>query len=121
SSCRACMGSDGKNRIFRSFVGRVRSLDSTRKRVDDLVSSGHLTRRAAEQMYESLFLSSFTAFEVFIEDVFLAYLVKPRPARKAVPRVRINSLAVAREMVIGPGRKYVDWFPFGRTIERADI
>jgi hypothetical protein len=74
------------------------------------VVSGNLSRRAAEQMYESLFLSSFTAFEVFIDELFLTLLVKPSPnATGAVPRVTVRSFSVARELIMGAGRKYVDW------------
>jgi len=103
-----------------SFAARVRGLDSTRQKVDLLVTAGHLSVRAAEQMYESLFLSCFTSFEVFIEDVFLAHLVSSRGG-KAIPRVVIRSLPVARELVMGPGKKYADWLPFDKTIERAEL
>lgn len=106
--------------LLASFASRVRALDTTRQRVDNLVTAGHLSKKAAEQMYESLFLSCFTAFEVLIEDVFLSHLVSPRGA-KAIPRVHIRSLPVARELVIGPGKKYVDWLPFEKTIERAEL
>lgn len=99
---------------------RVRSLNTTRARVDDLVGQRVLAHRAADQMYESLFLNTFTSFEVFVEELFLSYLVSRR-TRKAIPRVTIRSAAVARELVIGPGRKYVDWFPFERTVERAHL
>jgi hypothetical protein len=71
-------------------------------------------------MYESLFLSCFTAFEVYIEDIFLSHLIATHRT-KAVPRVVIRSPAVAREVVTGPGRKYVEWLPYDRTIERAEL
>ena len=65
-------------------------------------------------------LSCFTSFEVFVEEVFLALLVTGS-GTTVIPRVAVRSLAVARELVIGPGKKYVDWFPYERTIERAHI
>lgn len=112
------------NRLWLSLSSRVRHLDRTRRRVDSLVLSGHMSRPAAEQMYESLFLGGFTAFEVFLEEVFLALLIAPtRGSRRnrAVPRLTIRSIPVARELVFGPGRKYVDWLPFERTAERARV
>src|SRR5439155_7819955 len=104
SSCRATMPAGSANRLLTSFNNRVRALDRTRQRVDTLVVTGHLPKRAAEQMYESLFLSSFTAFEVYIEDVFLTHLSKGRKSAKAIPRLTVRSMSVARELVIGPGR-----------------
>jgi len=111
--------------LFSSLNTQIRSLDSTRRRIDSLVFLGHLSRRAAEQAYESLFLSSFTAFEVFIEEAFLTLLVSSPSAgasrTRATPRLTVRSFAVARELVIGPGRKYVDWLPYDRTLERAQL
>jgi hypothetical protein len=112
-------------KLFVSLVARVRSVDATRRRVDSLMRSGRLSNRAVEQVYESLFLSAFTAFEVYIEEIFLLLLVSPpvraRAISGAVPRVAVKSFAVARDLVIGPGRKYVDWLPYERTIERAEL
>jgi hypothetical protein len=113
------------DKLFASFVARDRRLDGTRRRVDQLVQTGRLSTRAAEQVYESLFLSAFTSFEVFVEDLFLLLLVgasKRNPAiSSAVPRIAVKSFSVARDLVVGPGRKYVDWLPYERTMERAKL
>lgn len=112
-------------KLFGALSARIGGVDRTRRRVDQLVQLGHLSRRAGEQVYESLFLNCFTAFEVFIEEVFLTLLVSPASAATrgtgAVPRVAVRSLSIARELVVGPGRKYVDWFPYDRTVERAKL
>src|SRR6266702_2064149 len=120
SSCSRLMSASNTKSLLASFTCRIRTLNSTRQKVDSLAKAGQLSRRAAEQMYESLFLNCFTAFEVLIEDVFLAHLVS-RTASKAVPRLTIKSLPIARELVVGPGKKYADWLPFDRTIERANL
>jgi len=99
----------------------VRGLDATRRRIDTLAAEGRLSIHATEQVYESLFLSCFTSVEVFVEDVFLEFLVSGT-APTAIPRVHVASVRVARELVVGPGhKKYVDWFPYERTLERADL
>lgn len=110
-------------KLFASLLTQFGSLDSTRRRVDGLVVSGNLSRRAAEQVYESLFLSSFTAFEVFIDELFLTLLVKQKDASRtgAIPRVTVRSFAVGRELIMGAGRNYVDWLPYDRTVERANL
>jgi len=107
-----------------SLSSRFTRLHGTRRRVDALVLSGQMSRLAADQMYEALFLSGFTAFEVFLEEVFLYLLVAPHRGHAradAIPRLVIRSLMVAREVVIGPGRKYADWLPFERTLGRAEL
>ena len=111
-------------RHWSSFAGHVRRLDSTRRRIDGLAASGALSRPAAEQMYESLFLGCFTSFEVFLEEAFLALLVPPPGSRisaRARPRINVKSLSIARELVVGPGKKYADWIPFDRTLNKAEL
>ena len=87
--------------LLAALSARIGGLDTTRRRVDHLVHIGHLPRRAGEQVYESLFLSCFTAFEVFIEELFLVLLVKPARAGSrgacAMPRVTVRSPGIARE------------------------
>jgi hypothetical protein len=100
---------------------RVRTLDTSRRRVDDLATQGTLSGRVAEQMYESLFLNAVTSFETFIEELFLSLLLSSRRSGMAVPRISVKSYKVARELVIGPGRKYADWLPFDETIKRAHV
>ena len=82
-----------------------------------------MSRGAAEQMYEGLFLSVFTAFESLLEELFVGLLVAGgRKERGAVaPRVTVRSYSVARELVIGPGRRYVDWLPYDNTEQRATL
>jgi hypothetical protein len=112
------------DKLFATLNGQIRSFDATRRRVDGLVPPGHLSRRNAEQVYESLFLSSFTAFELFIDELFVTLLVTstgPSTGIFAVPRITVRSIAIGRELIMGPGRKYVDWLPYERTLERANL
>lgn len=111
-------------KLLSAFLAQAESLDNTRVRIDDLLYKNHMSRDAAEQMYESLFLGCFTAFEMLIENVFLSFLVAPAKglrSSKAKPRIAVKSTLVAREVVFGPGKKYVDWLPFERTTERAEV
>jgi hypothetical protein len=73
-------------------------------------------------MYEILFLGGFTTFEAFLEEVFLDLLVARRGRADhslAIPRVTVKAVPIARELVFGLGRKYADWLPFERTVDRA--
>jgi hypothetical protein len=100
------------------------ALEQTRAKVESLFRERRLSRREAERMYESLFLNAFTAFEGFIEDLFLGLLVNNKglvSSRSNIrPLISVNSHAVARKLVLG-GRQYVDWLPFRYTLERAEL
>src|SRR5688572_23539241 len=96
-------------------LGRTfQSLNRTRLRLEQLSSKGLLTRRDCAKIYEALFINAHTALETFLEDAFLLFLVGPARSR-VVPRVRMVSHAVARELVMGPGRSYADWIPYDKT------
>lgn len=105
---------------------RFRLLDATRRRIEGLGSKGALPRRAIELVYEGLFLSAVTSFESFLEELFLELLVTKgsnvsASRAKAKPRIVVRSASVARELAVGPSRKYVDWLPYDKTVERAKI
>ena len=57
-----------------ALARRYRSLDASRCRVDLLLSKQLISQRAAEQMYEGLFISAFTAMEGLVEEVFVGLL-----------------------------------------------
>ncbi len=108
--------------LYDAFTRRIRSLDSTRKRVEKLHHNSILGRVAVEQMYEGLFISAFTAFEGFIENLFVGLMVgNHMKQRGVVPRINVGTTIIAREIVLGPGRQYADWLPYDRTLERANL
>ncbi len=107
-------------RSFAGFNRQLASLELTRRRAERLVISGHLPRRDVERVYEGLFLSAITRFEVFVEELFLGLLAgKIAPdSCNAVLRAQFGSAQAARDIVMR-GRKYVDWLPYDRTEEIA--
>jgi len=105
--------------LSNDFRTRLRSLEFTRRKSDILFSSGSITRRDIEQIYQGLFLESVAAFESFIEELFLGLLtgrVNPRSTRTS-PKVIFTSRSTAMPIVFA-GRFY-DWLPYSRTSERA--
>jgi hypothetical protein len=38
-----------------------------------------------------------------------------------IPRINVKSHLVAREIVYGPGKNFVDWLPFEKTIHTANL
>jgi len=93
--------------------------------IDSLVIGGLLSQDAADRMYEALFLSAHVAIEGFIEELFLGLLIKNRGVQSSrvdvKPRVDVRSHRVARELITGAGRKYVDWLPYDRTVDLAKL
>ncbi len=102
------------------FASHLNSLEKTRGRVEHLTSVGQLAKWDLEKIYEALYLSAYSEFEVLLEEVFFCLLLKPAPRRLAVPRIRIDSHVVGREIVL-QGEDYINWLPYGRTENLASI
>lgn len=101
------------------FSAHLRYTDSTRRRVEKLHQQGSLYRKDVETVYAGLFLDAFTAFERFIEELFLGLLSGNVTHRLASvsPRASFTSREALWGIVIGP--KYADWLPYERTLKRA--
>ena|SRR6185503_20310604 len=111
--------------LVESLARRYKLLDRMRRRLERLVAERHLSERLVETMYEGLFLNACTAFEGFIENLFIGLLVnkttgKSSP-RRTVPRLTIRSHLVAHELICGPRRPYVDWLPYDNTMNLAGL
>lgn len=107
------------------MIRRYRSLEATSKKIEGLVRGGSLSQRDALSMYEGLFLNGYVATEKFIEELFLGLLIKDRGCESerddVLPRLEVRSHGMARELIIGPEKNYVDWVPYPRTVERSKI
>jgi hypothetical protein len=111
--------------IADKLARQFRTLERTRSNIDSLVTGGLLSQEAADRMYEALFLSAHVAIEGFIEELFLGLLVMNRGVQSSrvdiKPRVEVRSHRIARELITGAGRKYVDWLPYDRTVDLAKL
>lgn len=107
---------------FNNLVSHLNTLEKTRKKMELLLTKGIIVRRDIEQVYEGLYMSSITAFENWIENLFVGLLVGrlKHCSSSVVPRVSFKSERVAREVIFSD-RNYVDWFPYDKyTIKRAN-
>jgi hypothetical protein len=108
-----------------SLATRFRSYEKTRKKIERLASTGQISRRDVEHTYEGLFLSVYAYFENFIDELFFGLLIDGMGCissrRDIQPRFKVRSHPIARDLVLGTSRKYVDWLPYHRTIELAKI
>jgi hypothetical protein len=76
-------------------------------------------------MYEALFLSAHVAIEGFIEELFLGLLVSGKGFKSSrgdvKPRIEVRTHKIARELIIGTGRPFIDWLPYERTANLAKL
>lgn len=104
---------------------RFRKLESSRKKIELLAGNGYLSNTATSHVYDGLFLNAHVAFEGYLEDLFIGLLVDGKGLQSSrsdiVPRLVVRSFSVAREILIGPGRRYIDWLPYDQTIKRAKL
>ena len=111
--------------LAKKISDRFKSLEATRSKVESLVQIGMLNRRDADRAYEGLFLSVNIAIEQFIEDLFIGLLVAEQGVQSSrpdvLPRIIVKSHKVAKEVVLGARRNYIDWLPYHNTIDLANV
>lgn len=108
--------------LAQEYRARLRKLNGARKRADTLLAKKLINRSDVELLYEAAYIASVTAFETLVEELFIGLLVGGLISadRSLYPRVQFKSHRVARE-VVQSGRRYADWLPYDRTIDRAEV
>jgi hypothetical protein len=105
-----------------AYLVKVRSLDRTRIKVENLFARGELAIIDIEQMYAGLFLDAFTEFEALLEDIFLGIVSGSHVSAVSTTqrRVEIIPVTLSREICF-EGRQYLDWLPLEKhTRKRAE-
>jgi hypothetical protein len=104
---------------------KFRALNNARVKITSLSTQNLITQQVMNHLYEGLFLSAHVAFEVFLEDLFIGLLVDSQglvsSRRDIVPRIVVKTHAIARDIVLGAERQYIDWLPYQRTVNLAQI
>ncbi|MGV3483425.1 MAG: hypothetical protein ACO1RT_03285 [Planctomycetaceae bacterium] len=93
--------------------------DLTRQRVEELFAKGKLRERDALLVYEGLFLRAVVGFEDLLEKIFFSILEGNSPKRAWKCRLTGQKKAL-RESVLN-SKPYLDWLPYERTVDRANI
>ena len=104
--------------LIKRFEGHLNALNTTRKKVEKLYARGLLVRRDIERIYEGIFLDAITSTEAMLENIFIQYLVSKKN-RGAIARIQVNSHNVARDVLLGGDKRYLDWLPYDKTEKRA--
>jgi hypothetical protein len=111
-----------RRQLLDRFSRRLDGLEHTQKRAENLFVQAALRKRDAEAIYEGLFLRAITAFEAFLEEYF--YLLVDQKAgfpQRARVGCRLTVKSAKLEPILLQGKKYLDWLPFDRTKERANL
>ena len=102
------------------LAARLRTFEKSRKKIERLLRSGHVTRHDVNLFYEGIFLKTITSFESFLEELFIGLLTGGiEPGRNVRLRAQFKSSVIARDITFG-GRAYVDWLPYDHTEKRAN-
>ena len=104
--------------LLKRFEGHLNALNTTRKKVEGLQIKGFLVRRDIERIYEGIFLDAITSMEAMLEKMFIRYLMA-KDSSMAISRIQVKSPIVAREILLGGDKKYLDWLPYEKTEKRA--
>lgn len=110
--------------LAEQFAKRINSLERTRKEIDALYSENLVKPSLVEHTYAALYLSAFTSFEGFLEDLFIGLLVDRKGYTQANvnARVLVKTHAIARELIFAEGNgNYVNWLPFDHTERRSKL
>ena len=109
--------------LGQELEAHLERLDRTRKHVEQLQLEQSMSKVDVDWVYEGLFMNAMSAFERFLEDLFVGLLVHNRglvSSRSDVsPLVVVRSHERARSLVFGD-RDYADWLPYERTVRRAE-
>ena len=102
------------------FVRTVSRYDVYRRKNEKLLTNGLVVKRDVALVYGTIFLSSFVAFENYLEEQFIHLLLRKRLSNNKLAPARINfrSRRLAREIILG-GNSYLDWLPYDRTTKIA--
>ena len=106
--------------LSNNYQNKIARLERTRRRIESLYSNGALIQRETEQVYEALFISSITAFEALLEDLFFGLMMRRLTSGTAKVRCKIDvsSEVVGRDIILA-GKSYLEWLPYNNTEDRA--
>ena len=107
--------------LARDFSNKLGLIESTRVKVEGLLSHGPLARHDIEAVYAGLFIDAFTEFEALIEHLFLGLFDGSlRSATQPTTRLFAVKPKTSCRAVVFDGNSYADWLPVeDKAIPRA--
>lgn len=100
------------SKIFGDLERRARRLENLSLEGLKLRAQGRLTVGSLDALFESSLLNLYTAFELFVEDLFYSALLDQSGLPNTTGLVTFTDRSQA-EMVLLGGRDYLKWLPYG--------
>lgn len=110
-------------RLHEKFQGRTTSIESTRNKMEGLLSSGAIDLQDIEHLYAGLYMELFTEFESLLEELFFG-LYDGTYISKHYTIIRKSKIAPISEIqpIVYGGKAYVNWLPYDEnTLKRAKL
>lgn len=109
-------------RQLQAFHRSLQNINRTRTRMEEIYTRGDLLKTDIETVYEALFLRAITGFEVYLEQLFIAILLgRTTHAANRAKALLITSSKVDLMNILTRGNDYLDWLPYRKTEDRAQI
>ena len=105
------MGEPTAAEVLRAFDRRAKRLESLTTEGLKLRRAGRITVGSLDALFESALLNLYTAFELFIEDLFYAALLGHSGLPDVEGKVVFSSRAQAEHILVG-SRDYIKWLRY---------
>ena len=110
-------------RLYESFASRASSIESTRSKMEMLLSGGSIIQSDIQHLYAGLYMELFTEFESLLEELFFG-LYNGTYYSKHYSIIKKSKISPNTEIqpIIYGGKSYVNWLPYkDNTLKRAKL
>ncbi len=112
-------------RTFASIERHLSQSLTQARQTSTLGGTGRTLAHIECVLHEAAFLQGFVAWERFMEDAFIAYMMKARPLGGRSPRQYFEPTSASDAyrflQLIAGRRPYIDWTDPGQVRSRADV
>lgn len=108
---------------FGRYYSKLKRLERVRQRAEEAYKAKRLKRSDVEVIYESLLLRAIVGFEALLEEIFFQ-IMQGKLVYKSCRRVKSRiSASTAQSLydVAYRGKQYLDWLPFRKAKENANV
>ena len=108
--------------VAKGFTDNLNDLESTRSKMENLLTENTVTILDIEQVYAGLFMEIMTSFESLVEHLFVGLLSGrfDPDATGAVPLIDFKDKTRVVRFIQGRDR-FLGWMPYRDTEERANL
>lgn len=111
------------NRLYQSFSERTTSIESTRSKMEGLLTAGSINLNDIQHLYAGLYMELFTEFESLLEELFFGLYNGTYFSRHYTINRKSRITPVSEiQPIVYSGKAYVNWLPYKEhTLKRAKL